>query len=218
MARGIDAARIATGKPAGGLNVGVVGLGAGSLICFAEPGENWRFYEIDPVVEKIARNPKHFSFMSRCGAKTPVVLGDARLTLKAAPAGGFDYLLIDAFSSDSVPVHLLTREAIELYLSRLAPDGVLALHISNRHMDLQSVAAATVLSIPGVHAAVVSDKKGLGGMDGTKSRVFFIAKSAKSLATVKSWPDAHAAAPKGVRPWTDDYSDVLGAIIRNHWH
>lgn len=210
MNRALESARAAI--PRENLAVGVVGLGAGSLTCYARPGESWRYFEIDPTVVGIARDPALFDFMARCGPETPVTLGDARLTVAEAPRGAFDFLLIDAFSSDVVPAHLLTREALLMYLDRLGPDGLLALHISNRHMDLQSVLAATAATLPGAHAYVISDRMGLGGLDGMRSQVFFIARDAATLDPVRAWPDAHPAKPAGARPWTDDYSNVLGAI------
>ena len=91
---------------------------------------------------------RHFTFLSRCRPGADIILGDARLSLAREPAGRFDYLVIDAFSSDAIPVHLLTREAIALFLHKLAPEGILALHISNRHLDLPAIAAATALSVP----------------------------------------------------------------------
>ena len=122
MARGFEAAR--TTLPAGkSLNVGVVGLGTGSLTCHVKDGERMTFFEIDPLVDRIARNPQHFTYMSRCAPGTETIIGDARLTLAKAPAKSFDYLVIDAFSSDAVPVHLLTREALQLYLARLSDTG-----------------------------------------------------------------------------------------------
>lgn len=214
LARSIQAARDATGNA--GFRAGLVGLGAGALICYAKPGEDWRYYEIDAEVARIARDPDLFSYMSRCGPETPVVIGDARLTVAAEPEAAFDYLLIDAFSSDVVPAHLLTREALAMYLARLKPDGLLALHISNRHMALQPVLAATAGAIPGTHMLVASDGKGLGGLDGMRSQVFFIAKSETALAGVARWEDAHPADAKGARPWTDDYSNILGAILRKY--
>jgi hypothetical protein len=122
--------------------IGVMGLGAGALICFAKPGQSWRFYEIDPAVEAIARNPKHFTFISSCRPDVPIVIGDARLTIAAEPARGADLLIMDAFTSDAVPIHLLTEEAFETYRRHLAPNGLLAFHISNRFLDLKPVIAA----------------------------------------------------------------------------
>src|SRR5271166_4567957 len=122
-------------------HVAVVGLGTGSLACHKRDGEEWTFFEIDPSVARIARDPRLFSFISACAPDLPVVLGDARLTL-AASAQRYDLIILDAFSSDAIPVHLLTREALAGYLTRLEPGGALVMHISNRHMELSSVVAA----------------------------------------------------------------------------
>ncbi len=221
MARGVDVARKATGKNDGGLVVGSVGVGAGSMACYARANEDWRFYEIDPVVVKLARDPKLFTFFSRCRPDAAFVLGDARLTLAKEPATLFDYLLIDAFSSDSIPVHLLTREALELYLSRLSPNGLLALHVSNRHMDLDEVASTLVRSIPGISGMVVRDVVEKLSFASTNSNVVLIAKSPAVLADVAGWKGATPIGPvkagaKADKPWTDDYSNVLGAILRKN--
>jgi hypothetical protein len=121
--------------------VAVVGLGTGAMACHGRAGERWTFFEIDPAVVRIARDPRFFTFLRDCPPGVDVVLGDARLTLAGQPAGAFDLLVVDAFSSDAIPAHLLTREALTLYLERLAPGGVLALHLSNRHLDLEPVVA-----------------------------------------------------------------------------
>ena len=125
--------------------VGVVGLGAGTVACYGERGQQWTFYEIDPTVERIARDPRYFTFLADCPADVTVVLGDARLSLQRAPDGQFGVLILDAYNSDSLPMHLITREALALYLRKLAPDGVLAFHISTRHLDLKSVLANLAL-------------------------------------------------------------------------
>src|SRR6185295_3898346 len=121
--------------------IGAVGLGAGSLASFAQPGQTWTYFEIDPVVEKFARDARYFTFLADSPAKPRVVLGDARLTLAAEPDAKFDLLFLDAYSSDAIPVHLVTREALALYLRMLAPGGVLTFHISNLHLDLEPVFA-----------------------------------------------------------------------------
>jgi predicted O-methyltransferase YrrM len=134
----VDAARNARG----GLDrVAVVGLGTGSIACHKRDGERWTFFEIDPEVIRIARDPNFFRFLSSCGPRDNIVLGDARLTLLTSPQR-YDLIVIDAFSSDAIPTHLLTREALAGYRARLAPNGVLAMHVSNRHMELPSVVAA----------------------------------------------------------------------------
>ncbi len=121
--------------------IGSVGLGAGALACYAKPGQNWRFYEIDPLVIKIARTPKYFSYLQHCAPTADIIVGDGRLSLDKEPDRHFDLLILDAFSSDSVPTHLLTREAIELYFSKLKEEGLLAFHITNRHLALKKVLA-----------------------------------------------------------------------------
>src|SRR5690606_27161810 len=107
--------------------IGAVGLGAGAAACHRTPGQQWRFFDIDPLVERIARDERWFSYLARCAGDAPVVLGDARLTLADEPDGAFHLLILDAFSSDAIPLHLLTREALALYVRKLAPGGVLLL-------------------------------------------------------------------------------------------
>jgi spermidine synthase len=215
MARGVAAARAAlAGTP---LRVGIVGLGAGSLACYAQRGEAWRFYEIDPVVARIATDPKLFDFLDRCRPDPDIVIGDARLTLAQERPESFGYLVIDAFSSDSIPVHLLTAEALYLFVDKLDPDGLLALHVSNNHLDLVPALASTIALVPGVAAAFVDDDRPQQGLDALSSRVVFIARKPAVLARVLQWPDARPLRPGPARPWTDDHSDVLSALVRRLW-
>ena len=212
MARGVAAARAALaahGKP---LRVGIVGLGAGSLACYARQGEAWRYYEIDPVVVRIATDPKLFDFLARCLPAPDIAIGDARLTLARTDPGTFGYLVIDAFSSNSIPVHLLTAEALRLFVDKLDPDGLIALHVSNNHLDLVPALASTIGLLPGVVAAVVDDDRPSGSLDATSSRVVFLARKAASLAPVLQWGNARPLEPGPERAWTDDYSDVLSAL------
>ena len=119
--------------------VGILGLGAGTIAAYAEPGEHFTFYEIDPAVERIASNPEYFTYLADCRGKTEVVLGDARRSLENGPRRQFDLMVLDVFSSDAVPLHLMTRQALQLYLRQLSPHGVLAFHISSRYFDLEPV-------------------------------------------------------------------------------
>ncbi len=121
----------------------VVGLGAAALACYADPAQGWTFYEIDPAVARVARDPRFFTYLadSRAGSLA-VVLGDARLRLRDAPGHGFGLIVLDAFSSDAVPFHLLTREALRLYRRKLAAGGLIAYHITNRYLDLDPVLGA----------------------------------------------------------------------------
>lgn len=216
MARGVDAARVATGNLRDGLRVGVVGLGAGSMSCYSRSGEAWRFYEIDPVVVQIARDPTKFTFLDRCRPNADIVLGDARQTLTKEPAGYFHYLVIDAFSSDAIPVHLLTVEALQLYLGKLAPDGILALHVSNRHMDLVSVVSALTTKTPGVHAVLARDQISGNTFDSAASYVVFITKSEASMQPLRTFPYMLPMPEPNQAAWTDDYSNILTAIWRKY--
>jgi hypothetical protein len=214
MTQGIEIARTAQAADSKAFSVGIVGLGVGSLSCYAKPGDAWRYYEIDPVVVSLAGDPKYFSFMTRCPPSRGVVLGDARLSMKAEAKGTFDYLVIDAFSSDSVPVHLMTREATELYLDRLKPGGLLAFHVSSRFMDLERVAADTAASIAGVHTAFVKSKVTSDSLDEASSDVVFVSRDKAIIDRVKAMPGTQTGPATAVTPWTDDYSDVLGSIRR----
>ena len=210
-----EAARIATGKPETGLVAGVVGLGAGSLACEAKAGESWRFYEIDPVIIRVARDDRRFPFLSRCLPDSNIVVGDARLTLAREPNAKFDYLLIDAFSSDSVPVHLMTREAMQSFLAKVAPNGLVAMHVSNRYMALEDVAAATALSIPSTHVAFVTAAPGgKASIEQAASSIVVLAKNAEALAPVLALKGARAITASTATAWTDDYSNVVMAIWR----
>jgi spermidine synthase len=143
------------------------------------------------------------------------VLGDARLTLAKTPEAGFDYLLIDAFNSDSIPIHLMTREALDLYLSRLTPGGLLVLHITSRHLELESVVAALVRGT-GVQAVIKRDKpppaKSLD--DRVGSVVVALSRSPQALAPLTAKDGWRPLRDRGVRPWSDDFSNVFGALVR----
>jgi hypothetical protein len=215
IADGISAVREQRGTLG---RVAVVGLGAGAMACFAKPGERWHFFEIDPVVVKIAKNRDQFRFLSECGKDGyDVTLGDARLTLAETPEL-FDLIILDAFSSDVVPVHLLTREAVGQYLGRLKPGGAILFHVSNRYMDLASVVAEV-----GATHGMVSVFRRDGPISDEDHRknllarplVVVAARSQDDLANFTSRGNWRPKQPDGtVRPWTDDYSNILAAIWR----
>ena len=119
--------------------VAVIGLGTGTIACYGQAGQHFTFYEIDPTMEQIARDPRYFTYLSDCPAQVKIILGDARLSLRGAPESFYDMIILDAFSSDAIPIHLVTREALSLYLSKLKAGGILVFHISNRYLDLQPV-------------------------------------------------------------------------------
>ena len=150
-------------------HVGVIGLGTGELACYAAPGQDWTFYEIDPLAKRIAEDPRYFQFLENCGNHPHVVMGDARLTLAGAPDAFYDVLVLDAFSSDSIPMHLITREAVALYLRKLAPDGRLLFHISSRNLDLRQV-VGTLAADAGLVADSALMPRGPGRYGGTPRR------------------------------------------------
>jgi spermidine synthase len=210
FAEAISATRVAHGSLD---HVAIVGLGTGALACHRKGGEHWTFFEIDPEVIRIARDPRRFEFLSRCAPDMPVVTGDARLTLEASP-DRYDLIVLDAFSSDTIPVHLLTREAVAGYLSKLAPHGVVVLHISNRHLDLAPVVANVAHSL-GL-AAFLREDDSAGDLMTTleaNARLVVLARDPADTGSVaRNWaplqPDRSSAL------WTDDYSNILGVMLR----
>ncbi len=192
---------------------GVVGLGTGSLSCYARKGERWRFFEIDPVVVDIATRSNHFTFLANCQPQPDIVLGDARLTLAKEPDKSFDLLIIDAFNSDAVPVHLMTAEALQLYARKLTDDGVVVLHISNRYLDLDSVLGATLPLVPQLKGLIVSDDEAEGGYAENTSIVAVFAKDERALAPFRALKGAQDFHEGGLKPWTDDASDILGPFL-----
>jgi len=192
---------------------GIVGLGAGSLACYARKGEAWRFFEIDPVVVDIATKSNHFTYLANCLPKPDIVIGDARLTIAKEPDKSFDLLIIDAFTSDAVPVHLMTAEALQLYAAKLKDDGVLVLHISNRYLDLDSVLGATLPLVPQLKGLIVSDDRADGSYAQIASIVAVFAKDAAALDAFRALQGAQGFHDGTLRPWTDDASDILGPFL-----
>ncbi len=216
MAQTIAKVRERLGEEKG--RYGVTGLGSGSLACHSEPGEGWRFFEIDPTVVAIASNPRHFTFISRCQPNPDIVLGDARLTIAKEASNSFDLIIMDAFTSDAVPVHLLTKEAIELFLDKAKPQGIVLLHISNRYLDLESMLGATQKAMPGVHALMLTDDNADGSYAQSSSTVALFAKTKEALDPFRGMEEAANLPDKGFRPWTDDYSDIIKPFLsRRGW-
>ncbi len=214
MARAINAVRE---RHSGSLRVAVVGLGSGSLACYYREGDRFTFYEIDPSIVDLATDPARFTFYSSCSPDAEIVLGDARLTLADAKAGAYDLIIVDAFSSDAIPIHLITREAMATYLSKLAPGGVVLLHISNRHMELETVAAGIAKANGLVTRVNPNDGDDDDGRYIFTSTVTASARSTEdfgSLATGENaWSDLQPDPTQWV--WTDDYSNIVGAMIRH---
>ena len=191
--------------------VGVLGLGVGSVACYAWPGQHYSFYEIDPIVARLAQDPSWFTYISECAPDADIVLGDGRLTMAEEPENAFDILLIDAFSSDSIPAHLLTREAVALYLSRLKEDGVLLLHVSNRYMALEA-AVARVADELGVPGRMQYQTLPASGYRAQSSAVVALARNELALAPLDASETWSVLESDGGRAWTDDYSNIPGAI------
>jgi len=198
------------------IKVAAVGLGAGALACHAQDGDDWTFYEIDALVEKMARNDRLFSFMEKCGPDMPVEIGDARLTLEKADKGLHDLVIIDAFSSDAVPAHLMTREALDLYRSLIKPGGVIFFHTTNRNLDITSV-ALNVAKDSGLGSRVIAFRP-----DSTMkhhdlinaSNAVLVGNESDLERMLKTYPDwkSRQGNPK-VGVWSDDFTHIMGALL-----
>ncbi len=198
--------------------IGVVGLGSGALACYSKPSQSWRFYEIDPVVETIAGNQKHFTFISQCRPDLPVVIGDARLTIAQQPANSADLLVIDAFTSDAVPVHLLTQEAFATYRRHLSPNGLLLFHISNRFLDFRPVLGAMIED--GWTGRVRTTNKAGPGEDNlyfTSSTWVAMSPDPRTIETLErlsrtnTWVELEQT--PGFERWSDSYGSILPLLI-----
>lgn len=190
--------------------VGAVGLGVGTIAAYGKAGDRYRFYEIDDAVVRSAR--EHFSFIADSPASVEVAVGDGRLLLQQDAERRFDVLVVDAFSGDSIPVHLLTREAVELYRQRLAPGGVIAIHVSNSHLELAPVVAGIAAEL-GLQVAYIADP----GIDGDPSTAVSDWVLLSEDRRVLDLPLIHEAATPipqrpGMRTWTDDYSNILQVL------
>lgn len=195
-----------------GANVGIIGLGAGGTITYSRASEHWTFYEINPAVVSVARSREYFSYLSDC-AKAPVdvVLGDARLKLHDAPDRSYDLLVLDAFSSDAIPMHLITQQALDLYLSKLAPGGLLVFHISNRNLDLTE---------PVADLAGSRNLSCLSLLDMTPAQPYrdpshwvVLARNISDYGTLASDPNARTLVSSGADDvWTDDFSNILSVF------
>lgn len=211
IGQAITAIRERKGAP---LRVAVIGLGSGTLVCAAEPGEDWKFFEIDQTMVDTARDPKYFTYIQVCEPTLEPVIGDARLTFAREPDGVYDLIIVDAYSSDAIPIHLATEEAMEIYKSKLAPQGAVVMHVSNRHLELASVV---------VGIADANDMKSwVYSEDSNRDNEYIFSTSVVTsareeadvgkLASSDKW--ALTEADDHQRVWTDDYSNVLGAVWR----
>lgn len=201
-------------------SIGIVGLGTGALACYRQPSQNWDFFEIDATVDQIARDPSLFTYLSECTPDSETHLGDARIVLKQKPFA-FDILVLDAYSSDAIPLHLITREAVEMYTSRLTDDGVLVFHITNRFYDLVQPLAriADSLNLTAAHQRLAVGEEQVETGAATSSVVILSPDKSRIESFVQdgNW---QVVETDGAQPWTDDKANLLSALklLKNRDH
>ena len=215
LADGLDAVRSARG---GSLpTVYAIGLGTGSLACQSRPGKSWTYFEIDPRVVEIARDRSLFRFLAECGRDMPILLGDARLTLAGQPAGQASLIIVDAFSSDAIPVHLIPARRSTSISSRSNSHGVVLFHVTNRHMELATVVAA-IAEANGLVAYVrhgSPNDRERAELKASSSAVA-VARNARDLGAITDDPGWKPLAGDKPAAWSDDFSNVLSAIWRRY--
>ena len=191
--------------PTGKLKMGIIGLGAGTLAAYGRAGDTLRFYDINPLVVKIAN--QQFSFLSDCPAHIDIVLGDARLSMTDEPSQQFDILVVDAFSGDAIPIHLLTRQAFQIYWRHLKPDGVLAVHVSNRYLQLAPIVA---LGTQGIGKEVWQVENGEDDRKEVFDSTYVLVSSRAGFFSDALFTGLldKIEVPRNLRAWTDDYSNL----------
>lgn len=201
-------------RKSGPIRVAVIGLGSGSLTCASQPGENWKFFEIDQSMVDTARDPKYFTFISKCEPDLKPVIGDARLTFAKEPDGVYDMIIVDAYSSDAIPIHLATKEAMAIYKNKLAPGGMVVMHVSNRHLELASVVVG-IADANDLKSWVYSEDSGRDPEYIFSTNVVVSAREPADVGFIASSDKWALTEPDDdQRVWTDDYSNVLGAVWR----
>jgi spermidine synthase len=195
-------------------HVALVGLGAGTVACYEKPGEHWTFFEINPADVALAENPAYFTFLRDCPAHPALALGDARLSLAREAGGSYGLIILDAFSSDSIPIHLMTREAMQLYLSKLSPDGLIMFHISNRNLELGPVVGAIVASLHLQARRWREERSGPFGLAAAAPDWVLITRNLDDVKEIRDDPRwSVMEPPENEEVWTDDYSNLFGALI-----
>jgi hypothetical protein len=211
IGQAIAAIRERKGAP---LRVAVIGLGSGTLTCASAPGETWKFFEIDQSMVDTARDPKYFTYIQKCEPDLKPVIGDARLTFAREPDGIYDLIIVDAYSSDAIPIHPATEEAMDIYKDKLAPQGAVVMHVSNRHLELSSVVVG-IADANDLKSWVYSEDSNRDSEYIFSTSVVVSAREEADvgkLASSEQW--ALTEADEKQRVWTDDYSNVLGAVWR----
>jgi hypothetical protein len=189
-------------------DIGVVGLGAGTMAAYGEPGQRMTFFEIDGEIAELAADPAVFSFIEDSPAEIDIEVGDGRLLVDEQPIASYDLLVLDAFSSDAIPVHLLTREALAGFAARVREGGALVVHISNRVFDLEPVLAAAEHDL-GWHAAI---GQGGSGQGSTESRWVVLTRDEAAAASLQTRAGWRALDDSRLVHWTDDYSSILSVL------
>lgn len=207
--------------------IGIVGLGTGTLACYRRPGQQWTIFEIDPAMVAIARDRSKFTFLADCAPDVPIIIGDARLQLAKQPPASLDILVIDAFSSDAIPLHLVTSEAIGVYARALKPDGILLIHISNRFFNLEPVLAAEAWARGWTAAIRMDPATGGEAASLTSSNWVALTATPQRMRQLtggiqpreKAYDDGvwvPLAGREGFTRWTDDYASTLPILIWKH--
>lgn len=201
----------------GNQEVGVIGLGVGSVACYKAPGRHFDFFEIDADVARYAEDPKYFTYLSGCQSPYSVILGDGRLKIAEKPEGHYDLIYLDAFSSDNIPIHVMTKEAFETYFARLAPKGIITMNISNRFLDLRPVLTAIGRELGFTvyfkfHRPEATDEA-ISKLY-TKSLFAVMAKDERDIAPyVEKYGWKPYEKEVKVRAWTDDYANIIGSLV-----
>ena len=196
------------------LRVAVIGVGSGTLTCAAEPGEVWKYFDIDQTMVDTAKDPKYFTYFQNCAHDAKPVIGDARLTFAREPDGIYDIIIVDAYSSDAIPIHLATQEAMKIYKDKLAPQGAVVMHVSNRHLELESVVVG-IADANDLKSWVYNEDSGRDDEYIFATDVVVSAREEADvgrLASSNKWTQTEPT--EGQRVWTDDYSNILGAVYR----
>jgi hypothetical protein len=194
-------------------NVGIIGLGTGSMACYAFQDQHWTFYEINPAVINIAQTTDYFTYLQQCaGAETKIVLGDARLQLQNAPDHHYGLIVLDAFNSDAIPVHLLTQEAIALYTSKLAPGGMLAFHVSNRSLKLDTVLANLAKQNASMSLSLADGEHDPVRVKDPSEWIVMAQQSPAFDTLAQNYRWRRLEARPETPAWTDDFSNILGVL------
>lgn len=194
--------------------VAVLGLGVGSVACYKAPERSFDFYEIDPNVVKLAEDRKYFTYLKDCGSPYSVIVGDARLKIAEQEDKKYDLVFVDTFSSDNIPVHIMTKEAFEIYFKKIKENGILSIHISNRFLELRPVVSSIAKEL-GLEVKIKEDRRNEvpgSNIPYFKSTYVIMSKSKNSIARLDEHLNWFPYEGKAVQPWTDEYVNILSTI------